>query len=74
VTTASARPSRRPPRPSSTRRADDPSARPPLAEGDRPRIAPALQALAVPIGRIASQLRWRSPCPRRQLSDRRGPS
>jgi hypothetical protein len=52
VTTASARPSRRPPRPSSTRRADDPSACPPLAEGDRPRIASALQALAVPIGSI----------------------
>jgi DNA modification methylase len=52
VTTASARPSRRPPRPGSIRRADEPSAHPPLAEGDRARIAPALQALAVPIASI----------------------
>ena len=52
MTTASARPSWRPPRPGSIRRADDPSAHPPLAEGDRARIAPALQALAVPIASI----------------------
>lgn len=52
MTTASSRPSRRPPRPGSTRRADDSSAHWPDAEGDRPRIAPALQALAVPIESI----------------------
>jgi DNA modification methylase len=49
MTTASARPSSRPSRARSARGEDDPSAQSPQAEGDHPRIAPALQALAVPI-------------------------
>ncbi|MGD0409045.1 MAG: DNA modification methylase [Candidatus Limnocylindrales bacterium] len=49
MTTASARPSHRPSRARSARGEDDPSAQSPQAEGDHPRIAPALQALAVPI-------------------------
>jgi hypothetical protein len=52
MTTASARPSRRLPHPGRARRADHPSAHLPLAEGDRPRIAPALRALVVPIASI----------------------
>ena len=49
MTTASARPSHRPRHPHSTSRAGDPSVHSTLDEGDRPRIAPALQDLAVPI-------------------------
>jgi DNA modification methylase len=49
MTTASARPSRHPSRARSARGEDDPSAQSPLAGADHPRIAPALQALAVPI-------------------------
>jgi DNA modification methylase len=52
MTTVSARPSRRLPQPGHARRADDSTAHPPLAKGDRPHIAPALQALAVPIESI----------------------
>ena len=53
MTTASATPPRHP-RPSRRARDadDDPAADPPIAEGDRPRIAPALQALSVPLSSI----------------------
>jgi site-specific DNA-methyltransferase (adenine-specific) len=52
MTTAPARPSRRPRHPRKARAADDPSAQLSLPGNDRPRIAPALQALAVPIESI----------------------
>ena len=52
MTTASARPSHRPRHPHSTSRAGDPSAHSTLDEANRPRIAPALQALVVPIESI----------------------
>jgi site-specific DNA-methyltransferase (adenine-specific) len=52
MTTASAHPSRRLPQPGHARRANDSTAQSPLAKGDRPHIAPALQALAVPIESI----------------------
>jgi site-specific DNA-methyltransferase (adenine-specific) len=52
MTTASALPSRRPRHPGKARAADDPFAQPSFTGGDRPRIAPALQALAVPIESI----------------------
>jgi hypothetical protein len=53
MTSSAARPLRRLRHPRSARRADDPSAQPPLTEGDRPRIAPALRALVVPIESIS---------------------
>jgi DNA modification methylase len=52
MTAASARPSHRPRHPHSTSRAGDPSAHSTLDEANRPRIAPALLALAVPIDSI----------------------
>jgi DNA modification methylase len=52
MTTASAHPSGRLPQSGNARRTDDSTAHSPLAEGDRPHIAPALQPLAVPIDSI----------------------
>lgn len=49
MTNASATPSRDPRRPRGPQPADDPAALSPIAAGHRPRIALALQALAVPI-------------------------
>jgi len=53
MTTASATPSRDPRHSRRARTADDdPAAYPPIAEGDRPAIAPALQSLVVPIASV----------------------